>query len=66
MEDSTTNTMIMMIASNYIVFGDLRWRDLLNCKDLANPLEIKRMKLDEITNLVWWEMYKKTIGQIRQ
>lgn len=40
--------------------------DLLNCKDLSDPLEIEGMKPDEVTDQVWKKMHKKTIGQIRQ
>lgn len=40
-------------------------KDLLNCKDLSDPLENEGMKLNEVTDQMWKNMHKKTINQIK-
>ena len=65
MEDSASGAMIKLTASNYSLWRP-RMEDLLNCKDLFDPLEDEGKKPDEVTDQVWKKMHKKTIGQIRQ
>ena len=40
--------------------------DLLNLKDLADPLENKGVKPGATSDAVWLKMNKKTMAQIRQ
>ena len=39
--------------------------DLLNCKDLFDPIEENGVKPSEMADKAWSKMNKKTIGQIR-
>ena len=40
--------------------------DLLSCKDLFDPLELKGVNLDPTKEGEWKKLNRKTIGQIRQ
>ncbi|XP_057954021.1 uncharacterized protein LOC131148323 [Malania oleifera] len=52
-------------SSNYTLWRS-RMEDLLNCKDLVDPLDYKGMKPDSVKDDDWRRMNRKTIGQIRQ
>ncbi|XP_057960828.1 uncharacterized protein LOC131152896 [Malania oleifera] len=65
MEESDSGTMIKLTASNYTLWRS-QMEDLLNCKDLGDPLDYKGMKPDSVKDDDWRRMNRKTIGQIRQ
>ncbi|XP_041001096.1 uncharacterized protein LOC121246852 [Juglans microcarpa x Juglans regia] len=65
MKNSASGTMIKLTASNYSLWKS-RMENLLNYKDLSDPLEDEGKKPDEFTDQVWKKMHNKTIGQIRQ
>ena len=40
--------------------------DLLNCKDLYDPIEGDNAKSSDMSDVVWKKLKKKTLGVIRQ
>jgi len=46
MKSSTSFSMIKLVASNYLIWKPLI-EDLLYCKDLHDPIELKRKKLEK-------------------
>lgn len=65
MESSSSDTMIRLTSTNYNMWKP-RMEDLLNLKDLGEPLENKGVKPTAMTDDVWTRMNKKTVAQIRQ
>lgn len=66
-EESTSSSgaMVMLTATNYTLWRP-RMEDLLSCKDLFDPIELKGEKPDSAKELEWKKSNRKTIGQIRQ
>ena len=64
MEESSAGAMIKLTSTNYTLWRT-RMEDLLNCKDLFDPIEENGVKPGEMADKAWSKMNKKTIGQIR-
>ncbi|MCF8701896.1 hypothetical protein L3054_10960, partial [Corynebacterium sp. MC-10] len=66
-EESTSSSgaMVMLTATNYTLWRP-RMEDLLSCKDLFDPIELKGEKPDSVKEIEWKKSNRKTIGQIRQ
>ena len=65
MESTNTITMVRLTPTNYNMWKP-RMEDLLNLKDLAEPIEKQGIKTDTKTDEVWTRINKKTVAQIRQ
>ncbi|XP_048323873.2 retrovirus-related Pol polyprotein from transposon TNT 1-94 [Ziziphus jujuba] len=65
MEESSSGAMVKLTATNYTLWRP-RMEDLLNCKDLFDPIEAKGENPDPSKVAEWKKLNKKTIGQIRQ
>ncbi|CAH9131081.1 unnamed protein product [Cuscuta epithymum] len=65
MEKSSSDTMIALTSTNYNMWKP-RMEDLLNLKDLADPLDNNGVKPDKKTDEEWAKMNRKTVAQIRQ
>ena len=57
--------MIKLTSSNFSIWKP-RMEDILYCKDLYNPLELKGKKPVDKPEADWKKMNRKTIGHIRQ
>ena len=65
MEKSSSDTMIPLTSSNYNMWKP--WtEDMLNLKDLAEPLDNKGVKPDKKSDEEWAKINRKTVAQIRQ
>ena len=56
--------MIKLIATNYSLWKSMM-EHLLNCKDLYDPIEGDNVELDDMSNVDWKKLKKKTLGVIR-
>ncbi|CAH9130353.1 unnamed protein product [Cuscuta epithymum] len=65
MDKSSSDTMIALISTNYNMWKP-RMEDLLNLRDLADPLDNNGVKPDKKTDEEWTKMNRKTVAQIRQ
>jgi len=65
MESSTRTSMIKLVASNYSIWKPMM-EDLLYCKDLCDPIELKGTKLDRIRAEEWKNLNTKAVSTIRQ
>lgn len=65
MESTSTITMVRLTPTNYNMWKP-RMEDLLNLKDLTEPIEKQGIKPDTKTDEVWTRINKKTVAQIRQ
>ena len=64
MDESYSEAMIKLTATNYALWRP-RMEDLLNCKDLFDPLDAEGRNPDPTKEAEWKKMNRKTIGQIR-
>ena len=65
MESTSSDTMIRLTPTNYNMWKP-RMEDLLNLKDLAEPLFNGGAKPAETKDEEWAKMNRKTVAQIRQ
>ncbi|CAH9135249.1 unnamed protein product [Cuscuta epithymum] len=65
MDKSSSDTMIALTSTNYNMWKP-RMEDLLNLRDLADPLDNNGVKPDKKTDEEWTKMNRKTVAQIRQ
>ena len=64
MAESYSGTMIKLTATNYSLWKSMM-EDLLNCKDLYDPIEKDNAKSDDMSDPDWKKLKKKTLGVIR-
>ena len=64
MTESYSGPMIKLTVTNYSLWKSMM-EDLLNCKDLYNPIKGDNAKLDDMSYLDWKKLKKKTLGAIR-
>ena len=65
MDEIYSGSMIKLIATNYSLWTSMM-EDLLNCKDLYDPIEGDNAKSSDMSNADWKKLKKKTLGAIRQ
>ena len=65
MDEIYSGPMIKLIATNYSLWTSMM-EDLLNCKDLYDPIEGDNAKSSDMSNADWKKLKKKTLGAIRQ
>ena len=65
MAESYSGPMIKMTATNYSLWKSMM-EDLLNCKDLYDPIEGDNAKSSDMSYVDWKKFKKKTVGVIRQ
>ena len=64
MDESYLSPMIKLIATNYSLWKSMM-EDILNCKDLYDPIEGDNVKSSDMSNVDWKKLKKKTLGAIR-
>ena len=64
MVESYSGTMIKLTATNYSLWKSMM-EDLLNCKDLYDPIEGNNAKPDDMLDADWKKLKKKTLSVIR-
>ena len=64
MAESYSGPMIKLIATNYSLWKFMM-EDLLNCKDLYDPIEGDNAKSSHMSDADWKKLKKKTLGVIR-
>ena len=60
-----SGSMIKLIAINYSLWKSMM-EDLLNCKDLYDPIEGDNDKSSDMSDADWKKLKKKTLGVIHQ
>ena len=65
MAESYLGPMIKLTAKNYS-FCKSMMEDLLNCKDLYDPIEGDNVKSSDMLDADWKKLKNKTLGAIRQ
>ena len=65
MVESYSGPMIKLIATNYSLCKSMM-EDLLNCKDLYDPIEGDNVKLSDMSDADWKKLKMKTLGAILQ
>ena len=65
MENMGLNTMVKLLASNYLVWKPMI-EDVLYCKDLHDLIEGGSAKPSDMLDRDWEKLNRKTIGCIRQ
>ena len=65
MAESFSGPMMKLTATNYILWKSMM-EDLLNCKDLYDPIEGDNIKSSDMLDVDWKKLKKKTLGIIRQ
>ena len=63
MAESYSGPMIKLTTTNYILWKSMM-EDLLNCKDLYDPIEGDNAKSSDMSNADWKKLQKKTLGVI--
>ena len=64
MAESYSSPMIKLTATNYLLWKSMM-EDLLNCKDLYDPIEGDNAKPSDMSDTDWKKLKKKTWGAIR-
>jgi hypothetical protein len=64
MEESS-NSMVKLTASNYSIWKT-RMEDIMHCKELFDPTELKGVKPVAVTNNDWKKLNRKAVGYIKQ
>ena len=64
MAKSYSSPMIKLTVANYSLWKSMM-EDLLNCKDLYDPIEGDNAKPDDMPDLDWKKLKKKALGAIR-
>ena len=65
MVQSYSGLMIKLTITNYSLWKSMM-EDLLNCKDLYDPIEGDSAKSSDMLDIDWKKLKKKTLGVIRQ
>ena len=65
MVESYSGPMIKLTVTNYSLWKSMM-EDLINCKDLYDPIEGDNVKPDDMSDLDSKKLKKKTLGVIRQ
>ena len=65
MAESYSGPMIKLTATNYSLWKSMMG-NLLNYKDLYDPIEGDNAKSSDMSNVDWRKWKKKTLGVIRQ
>ena len=65
MAESFSGPMMKLTSTNYILWKSMM-EDLLNCKDLYDPIEGDNIKSSDMLDVDWKKLKKKTLGIIRQ
>ena len=65
MVESYLGPMIILKVTNYSLWKSMM-EDLLNYKDLYDPIEGDNAKPDDMSDVDWKKLKKKTLGVIRQ
>ena len=65
MVESYLGSMIELTATSYSLWKSMI-KDLLNCKDLNDPIEGDNVKSSDMSNVDWKKLKKKTLGAIRR
>ena len=60
-----SSPMIKLTTTNYSLWKSMI-EDLLNCKDLYDPIEGDNIKSSDMLDVDWKKLKKKTLGVIRQ
>ena len=63
MAESYSGPMIKLIATNYSLWKSMV-KDLLNCKDLYDPIKGDNVKPSDMSDVAWKKLKKKTLGVI--
>ena len=63
MAESYSGPMIKSIAINYSLWKSIM-EDLLNCKDLYDPIKGDNAKSSDTSDVDWKKLKKKTLGAI--
>ena len=64
MAESYSGPMIKLIEMNYSLWKSMM-EDLVNCKDLYDPIERDNAKSSHMLDADWRKLKKKTLGVIR-
>ena len=65
MVESYSGPMIKLTTTNYSLWKSMM-EDLLNCKDLYDPIEGDNAKSSDMSDADWKKLKNKTLGTIRQ
>ena len=65
MAESYSSPMVKLTSTNYSLWKSMM-EDLLNCKDLYDPIEGDNGKSSDTSDVDWKKLKKKTLGAIRQ
>ena len=65
MAESFSGPMIKLTTKNYSLWKFMM-EDLLNCKDLYDPIEGDNAKSSDMSNANWKKLKNKTLGAILQ
>ena len=65
MAETYSSPMIKLTTTNYSLWKSMI-EDLLNCKDLYDPIEGDNIKSSDMLDVDWKKLKKKTLGIIRQ
>ena len=65
MAESSSDPMIKLTTTNYSLWKSML-EDLLNCKDLYDPIEGDNARSSDISDVDWKKLKKKTFGAIHQ
>ena len=65
MAESYSGPMVKSTVTNYSLWKSMI-EDLLNCKDLYDPIEEYNAKSSDMSDADWKKLKKKTLGAIRQ
>ena len=64
MAESYSGPMIKLTTTNYSLWKSMI-EDLLDCKDLYDPIEGDNAKPDDMSDPNWKKLKKKTLGAVR-
>ena len=64
MAESYSGPMIKLTTTNYSLWRSMM-KDILNCKDLYDPIEGDNAKSSDMSDANWKKLKKKTLGVIR-
>ena len=65
MAETYSSPMIKLTTTNFSLWKSMI-EDLLNCKDLYDPIEGDNIKSSDMLDVDWKKLKKKTLGIIRQ
>ena len=65
MAETYSSPIIKLTTTNYSLWKSMI-EDILNCKDIYDPIEGDNIKSSDMLDAVWKKLKKKTLGVIRQ